>query len=49
MDFSHTKMVKKGLRQLPLEGLFRAKHRCKIEPEKIQLDGGINNPLTGTY
>ncbi len=46
---SHTKMIKKGLRQLPLEGLFRAKHRCKIEPGKIQLDGGITNVANGTY
>ena len=46
---SHTAMIKKGLRQLPLEALLRAKHRCKIEPYKIQLDGGINNAAKGTY
>ena len=46
---SRTEMVKIGLRQLPLEALFRAKHRCKIEPEKIQLTGGITEFDDGTY
>ncbi len=46
---SHTRMIKIGLRQLPLAALVRARHRCKIEPEKIQLDGGINNVRHQTY
>ncbi len=47
--YSHTAMIKKGLRQLPLEALLRARHRCKIEPEKIQLNGGICQTDYGTY
>lgn len=46
---THVEMVKIGLRQLPLEALIRAKHRCKVEPEKIQLDGGISCYSEGTY
>ncbi len=46
---SHTAMIKKGLRQMPLEALLRARHRCKIEPGKIQLNGGINNIAKETY
>lgn len=49
MSTEHKSMVKSGLSQLPLEGLVRARHRCKIEPEKIQLDGGICHIDNGTY
>ena len=46
---THKDIIKVGLRQLPLPGLVRARHRCKIEPNKIQRDGGLTNLTTGTY